>query len=118
MPDIDLISKIKHAPETVEFNEVIAYINDNYHYTPVTFHNGTGTEIVTSAAGTNEGSCKIFAFAELNHLDQLQTLHCFGHFYREDVHKHPDANDHANIRQFMRTGWKGIRFDQQPLKAK
>ena len=54
----DLLEKLTSKPEQVEFKEVMAAISANYHYQPCTFSNG---ELV-NRAGTNEGSCKIFAF--------------------------------------------------------
>ena len=37
--------------------------------------------------------------------------------YRQ-VLANPDGEDHANIRAFMRNGWKGIRFDGEPLRLR
>ncbi|WP_083761723.1 HopJ type III effector protein [Psychromonas ingrahamii] len=48
----------------------------------------------------------------------LVVLACFGHYYREDVLKHPQAKDHQNIRQFMISGWQGIDFSSQALYNK
>jgi hypothetical protein len=107
-----LLKKLQNQPEIVEFAEVIAIIAENYAYTPVRFTNGSAV----SEAGTNEGSCKIFAFARLHNLGEAQTLACFGKYYREDVLQHPDGSDHANIRNFMQTGWAGVQFDAQPLR--
>jgi hypothetical protein len=105
------IQRLNTNPELVEFDETIAVIDANYVYSPMTFHNG----VLTNEAGQNEGSCKVFAFASLNRLNQLQTLHCFGRYYREDVLDHPQGESHQNIRQFMQTGWEKIRFQEQPL---
>ena len=113
-----LLDKIKTTPSTVEFNEVIEVIDKAYNYTPVRFHNGVGSDAVTNDAGTNEGSCKIFSFGSLNKLDEQQTLNCFGEYYRDDVLKHPENNDHANIRNFISHGWDGIRFEGQALRVK
>lgn len=109
-----LLQQLQTAPETVEFAEVIAVIGDHYHYTPTRFTNGNAV----SEAGTNEGSCKIFAFARLQGLTEAQALACFGKFYRDDVLKHPQGTDHANIRNFMQTGWAGVQFAGQPLQAR
>ena len=68
-----------------------------------------------NAAGQNEGSCKILAFARLHQLTPEQTLHCFGGYYRKEVLGDPAGNSHQNIRQFMKTGWAGITFDYAPL---
>lgn len=113
-----LLDQIKSAPDSVEFQDVIDTITDNYEYTPTQFHNGPSGDYVTSKAGENEGSCKIFAFAQLHKLDETQTLNCFGQYYRDDVLQHPDNTDHANIRTFMKYGWKNIVFDGVALKRK
>lgn len=99
-----LLDKIKHNPETLEFAEVMAVIDANYTHTPSAFVNGDQI----NSADQNQGSCKILAFAQDNHLTEAQTLACFGRYYREDVLQHPDATDHGNIRAFMRTGWSGV----------
>ena len=111
-----LIEKIKTSPNSIEFTEVIDTIEQSYHYTPMRFSNGLGNHITINEAGTNEGSCKIFAFGQLNNLDKQQTLACFGDYYRNDVLKHPDNSDHANIRHFMEHGWEGIQFNGEALR--
>ncbi len=113
-----LIQKIKTQPESVNFNEVIDCITSNYNYTASRFSNGIADGQVINEAGSNEGSCKIFAFAKLNGLDEQQTLNCFGDFYRKDVLGNPHGDDHANIRTFMRHGWTGINFEQAALVTK
>ena len=112
------IQKIKTSPEEIGFNEVIEIINNFYDYTPTRFSNGTGDEAVNNAAGENEGSCKIFAFARLQQLDETQALNCFGRYYREDVLKHPQGSDHANIRTFIKYGWQHIILDNTALELK
>lgn len=113
-----LLEKICTTPETIEFIEVIDCIAKHYHYSPTRFSNGVADNVVINEAGTNEGSCRIFAFAQLNTLNEKETLACFGQYYRNDVLQHPDASDHANIRNFMQHGWRGIQFDNAPLTKK
>jgi len=110
--------QLNSNPESVEFQQVIDLISEHYEYTPTRFSNGIGPDQAVNAAGTNEGSCRIFAFAQLNSLDVAQTLACFGKFYREDVLQHPQGNDHANIRNFMRHGWEGIQFEGVALRSR
>lgn len=98
----------------INFEDVMAVISANYHYQPSTFTNG---EIVNQA-GTNEGSCKIFAYAQLNDLSEQATLQCFGQYYRDDVLKNPTGHDHGNIRNFMKSGWAGVTFEQTALSQK
>jgi hypothetical protein len=110
-----LIEKIRSTPDAVEFSEVIDCIAEHYDYSPSRFSNGSGDDTVINEAGTNEGSCKIFAFAQLNALSKEETLACFGRYYREDVLRNPESSDHANIRTFMRHGPEGVRFDNPAL---
>jgi len=90
----------------------MAVIDACYEFTPVSFKNGD----LLNLAGENSGSCRLFAFADMHGLSQLETLQCFGSYYREDVLNHPELDNHQNIRQFMRTGWSGIDFEACPLK--
>ncbi len=108
----DFLAQIKENTP-VSFAETMAVIAENYVYSPTAFRNGE----LDNAAGQNEGSCKIFAFAQLNELTEEQTLSLFGDYYRVDVLQNPDANDHQNIRQFMEQGWAGIVFENAALKA-
>lgn len=110
----ELIEHARHAPESVGFSVVIDTINTAYQYTPTRFTNGS----IVNEAGTNEGSCKVFAFAELNQLSEVETLALFGSYYRDDVMGNPTGGDHANIRNFILDGRLGIRFDGEPLAAK
>lgn len=100
-----------------DFEGTIAVINENYIYQPAEFRNGLGEEVLVNAAGTNEGSCRIFAFAQLQGLSPADTLACFGRFYK-DVLATPEGTDHGNIRRFMKYGWEGIRFSSSPLTAR
>lgn len=105
------IQTLTSQPHTIEFEQTMAVIEANYQFTPSAFRNGD----VSNESGQNNGSCKIFAFAELNQLTPEQTLACFGRYYREDVLAHPDSDDHQNIRNFMRHGWDGVEFENMPL---
>ncbi|WP_126456608.1 HopJ type III effector protein [Sulfuriflexus mobilis] len=118
MPVNTLIEKIRTSPDSVEFNEVIDCITEYYDYTRSRFTNGAAEDMVVNEAGANEGSCKIFAFARLNDLNEQETLTCFGRYYREDVLANPGGEDHANIRTFMRHGWAGIQFDHPALAGR
>jgi len=118
MNDLDIfIKQIKTMPEKTGFKEVIEIIDKYYNYTPTRFVNGTDNGNIINNAGENEGSCKIFSFARLHKLDRVQTLNCFGQYYREDVLMNPEGSDHANIRTFYKYGWQQIRFDNTALEA-
>lgn len=108
------LEKLKQAPETVTFPETIAVIEENYSFTPTAFENG----LQHNAAGENSGSCKLFAFAKLQNLSQAETLACFGAYYFEEVLGDPQGTNHQNIRNFIKTGWDGIRFEGEALVLK
>jgi len=106
-----IIDAVKNQPENIEFSDVMAAIDAGYQYTPTNFTCGN----TNSSAGSNEGSCKILAFGKLQNLTEEQTLSLFGSYYREDVLKLPNGDDHSNIRNFMLFGWAGVSFDNVPL---
>jgi len=110
------LEKVKNF-EPVGFNETMAVISENYHYQPCVFSNGLHGDLLVNNAGTNEGSCRIFAFAHIHQLNQQQTLNLFGDYYRLDVLNNPDGKDHLNIRNFIKYGWEGIDFKGQALTA-
>lgn len=108
------LAKLNTEPELVEFTDTISAIETTYDYTASTFTNGN----VTNEAGQNEGSCKIMAFALLNKLSEEQTLHCFGKYYREEVLNDADGDSHQNIRQFIKNGFNGLKFENEALSSK
>lgn len=107
-----LIEKLNQDP--VEFNDVMAVIDENYTFTPTRFVNGEQV----NEENTNNGSCKVLAFGQLNQLSEQATLNAFGRFYSEEVLQDPEGDSHRNIRNFMKTGWRGVSFDQFPLAEK
>ncbi len=108
------LSQVQQDSENVQFEDSISCIDTNYDFTESAFKNGD----THNAAGENNGSCKIFAFAKLQQLTEEQTLNCFGKYYREDVLGNPDGDDHQNIRNFISHGWAGIKFKSEALSAK
>lgn len=113
----ELLEKVAADADTLMFADVIATIEQHYQYTPTRFVNGLGTDAVTNEAGSNEGSCKVFAFASLHDLNKHDTLNLFAEHFRK-VLATPTEKDHANIRMFMRDGWPGIEFDGDALTAR
>jgi hypothetical protein len=107
----NLITQLRQAPENVTFTDVMQVISQFYAYTATGFSNG----LIINAASSNEGSCKIFYFAQLQKLSESETLHLFGAYYRDDVLTNPTGCDHGNIRNFILTGWSGIKFDSAAL---
>ena len=97
----------------VSFEETLAVIEQHYEFTPTAFRNGT----LSNSAEENQGSCRVFAFAQQHQLNREETLACFGQHYR-DVLSTPTGESHQNIRNFMKTGWAGIELQGSPLRAK
>lgn len=109
----EFLEKLKNQPTTITFEDTMAVIEANYDFTPTAFTNGE----TTNAEGQNSGSCKLFAFAQLQKLDQQNTLYCFGQYYK-DVTDTPEETDHQNIRNFIKYGWSGISFEGIALVEK
>lgn len=109
-----LLEQLQSAPDNISFQDVMATIDSHYSFTETAFRNGK----TDNDAGKNNGSCKLFAFALLQNLTAEQTLALFGAYYRQDVLTNPEGSDHANIRNFMISGWQGIEFAGEALAAK
>jgi len=109
-----ILEQLKNSPETIDFKEVIAFIDAHYGFTPTKFTNGN----TVNEADQNNGSCKVFSFAKLNDLTKDETLALFGDFYRSDVLGNSEGEDHQNIRNFMNFGWDGVAFEGEALKEK
>lgn len=106
-----LIQKLKS--NSLSFKEVIEFIETHYQHQPTAFKNGEAFNEATQ----NQGSAKVFSFAQLNNLGKEDTLHLFAEHYKSVLNT-PHATDHQNIRQFMQHGWAGIAFEGQALAAK
>lgn len=109
-----LMNKIADLPDQIIFAEVIEHIDSHYHFTPTAFKNGE----THNAENQNNGSCKVFFFAQLQQLTKEQTLFLFGEYYHKDVLGNPEGTDHQNIRNFIKFGWDGIRFEGVALSKK
>lgn len=108
---VALLQQLKE--NTISFKEVIEFIETYYQHQPAAFKNGEAYNEATQ----NQGSAKVFAFAQLNQLSAEDTLYLFAEHYQAVLHT-PDGTDHQNIRQFMKHGWNGIAFEGQALIAK
>ncbi len=106
-------TKLKTSPLTVIFAETMQVIEDNYNFTPTTFTNGD----IKNNAGENSGSCKLFTFAKIQKLTKKETLFCFGEHYKS-VLDDEKGNSHQNIRNFMKTGFKGLIIESEALELK
>ena len=87
---------------------------DNFVFeTTLALNNGG----VLNTQDQNQGSCKVFALAQLLEFNQQQALACFGQHYR-DVLATPEVDNHHNLRRVLQDGLTDISFDTFPLKQK
>lgn len=107
----DLLKKIEN--KEIVFSDVIAFIEENYNYTPSAFSNGNQE----NAEDENQGSAKVLFFAKLNNLSKQDTLKLFVEHYQA-VLETPTETNHQNIRQFMVNGWDGVSFQNTVLEVK
>ena len=108
------LNKLKTTPKDIDFTDTISVIESNYIFTPTAFKNGE----LHNKAGENSGSCKLLAFAKLQSLTKEETLACFGKYYFEEVLNDLNGSGHQNIRNFMKTGFEGLVFENMPLEEK
>lgn len=99
--------------DNFQFETTLAFIDKHYDFTASAFNNGG----VKNNADQNQGSCKVFALAQLLQLNQQQTLACFGQHYR-DVIATPNTDNHHNLRRVLKGGLEGISFEHFPLEQK
>lgn len=94
------------------FADTLTFIETWFTYTPSAFRYGK----LHSSATENQGSCKIFALAQLFELTQQQTLLCFGEHYRNL--EHTPVSSHLNLRQLAQLGLINLEFEHFPLTPK
>ncbi|WP_075341470.1 HopJ type III effector protein [Tenacibaculum agarivorans] len=109
----DFKHQLQNEPATIDFKETIAVIENNYNFTPSAFKNGE----LENEVSQNQGSCKVFSFAIQQELTKEETLACFGQYYTE-VLGDPNGTGHQNIRNFMKTSFEGLQFENETLTKK
>lgn len=107
----ELLEGLKN--KTINFASVLEYIESLYTHTPTGFTNGAQR----NESNQNQGSAKVFGFANEEGLSKEDTLLLFAEHYQA-VLETPNDLDHQNIRQFMMNGWDGITFDGVTLQKK
>ena len=99
-------ANVEMDADELKFEDVIALIDKYYEYGLIEWKNGD----IVNMPEENEGSAKVLSYAALSGMDKETTLKLWGQYYR-DVVANPDGTDHANIRNFMKTGWEGVPFE-------
>ena len=105
-----LLEAVYERPESLIFSQVLGVIATEFDVSPSAFTNGG----IHNSAEQNQGSCQILGFAHQAGLSQAHTLKLFAEHYRA-VLADPTGTNHANIRQFIERGWRGVSFAQAPL---
>ena len=71
-----LLEQLEKSPENINFKDIIAYIDENYDFTPTKFINGN----TTNEANQNNGSCKVFSFAQQKIYQKNKHFNFLGNF--------------------------------------
>jgi hypothetical protein len=106
-------SKLTSSPNAILFSETMQVIDENYTFSPTAFSNGE----INNKEGENSGSCKLFAFAIHQKFTKQETLFCFAEHYK-NVLEDSTGTSHQNIRNFMKTGFEGLNFENEALQLK
>ncbi|HCW91108.1 MAG TPA: type III effector HopPmaJ [Marinobacter sp.] len=96
-----------------DFSDTLGLIDRYFDYQPTAFSNGP----LRNAPGENAGSCRVFALGQYCNLGEADTLALFAEHYQQ-VLDEPAGTSHGNIRQFISTGWSGIRFEGPSLRPR
>eukprot|EP00536_Pseudo-nitzschia_multiseries_P012037 jgi/Psemu1/207552/e_gw1.440.5.1 len=99
-------ANVEMDADDLKFEDVIELIEKYYEVGLIEFKNGD----IVNKQGENEGSAKLLSYAALSGFDKETTLKLWGQYYRE-VLADPDGDSHQNIRNFMKTGWDGVPFE-------
>lgn len=97
----------------IKFADVLATIDDQYTHTPTAFKNGDQN----NGASENQGSARVLFYAQLQNLNEEETLQLFAEHY-QNVLDTPEAANHQNIRQFIKNGWAGVTFEGTVLSPR
>lgn len=107
----EILSKL--ALDEIGFSDVLAQVDSEYNHVPTAFQNGDQY----NASTENQGSARVLFYAQLNKLSKEDTLRLFAEHYK-NVLDNPGANNHQNIRQFIKNGWAGVKFEGDALLPK
>jgi len=99
-------ANVEMDADSLKFEEVMELIDTHFESGLIEFKNGN----IVNKPGENEGSAKLLSYAALSEFDKDNTLKLWGQYYRE-VLADPDGDSHQNIRNFMKSGWDGVPFE-------
>lgn len=99
-------ANVEMDADSLKFEELMELIDTHFESGLIEFKNGN----IVNKPGENEGSAKLLSYAALSEFDKDTTLKLWGQYYRE-VLADPDGDSHQNIRNFMKSGWDGVPFE-------
>jgi len=99
-------ANVEMDADNLKFEDVMELIDTHYEVGLIEFKNGA----IVNKQGENEGSAKLLSYAALSQFDKDTTLKLWGEYYRE-VLADLEGDSHQNIRNFMKTGWDGVPFE-------
>merc|ERR1712003_214908 len=99
-------ANLEMSGDDLMFEEFVEMVDESYESQLLEFKNGD----IVNKPGENDGSAKVLSYAALSNFDKETTLKLWGQYYRE-VLNDPDGDSHPNIRNFMKTGWDGVPFE-------
>jgi len=99
-------ANLEMGGDDITFEEVTKLLDEHYESALCEFQNGG----LTNKPGENQGSANVLSYAALSNLDDESTLKLWGQYYR-DVKNTPSGTDHQNIRNFIKSGWNGVKFE-------
>jgi aspartokinase len=92
------------------FSDVLKEINNDYFYSPNGFVVGENK----NDSSQNQGAARVLSYAKLKNLSLQQTLELFCEHYIE-VLDTKNSNSHQNIRELIKCGLEGVKFDDDVL---
>ncbi|OEU20818.1 HopJ-domain-containing protein [Fragilariopsis cylindrus CCMP1102] len=99
-------ANVEMDADSLKMEELMDLIDTHYEVGLLEFKNGD----ILNKQGENVGSAKLLSYAAISDFDKETTLKLWGQYYRE-VLADPDGDSHQNIRNFMKTGWDGVPFE-------
>jgi len=99
-------ANLEMSGDSLTFEEFTELVDENYETQLLEFKNGD----IVNMQGENQGSANVLSYAALANFDKDTTLKLWGQYYRE-VLADPEGDSHSNIRNFMKTGWEGVPFE-------
>jgi len=98
----------------MNFSDFTNLIDQEYAFENVAFENNS----LVNSKDENQGSAKVFCFGFMHSLSKEEAIRCFGEHYQSVLDEPDNELSHVNIRNFIKTGWKGVSINFSALQVK